>query len=377
MNSVRGRSQWRVSGRIRLGIALGLAVLLGVVTGLTVRPVEGLAAARNVRDAQLITPTSGWALTIDRLVRTDDGGATWRAITPAAVSAQAIADVHFLDALHGWIVATGPPTVDFQAVQLLAYRTIDGGVTWLASPIGATKYGAPGNVQIAFTDVSQGFVNLSLEGSPVIGPSQMFVTRNGGLTWTETASPARGSVSGAGGRTWLAGGSAISSRLFTSTDGGRNWTELALPPAPSHSRAEVVYGPPVALDELRAVLVVSFARDVDPGIGVYVTDDAGATWTLVADIPTPTLVSLNVPVAIDVIDASAWVAILPRGDAVYRLRLGAQAQKILPQGLGVGVFEIWFPEEATGWALCFDDASGRARIFKTEDGGRTWRELAP
>jgi hypothetical protein len=66
---------------------------------------------------QLLTDTSGWVLANQRLMWTDDAGASWRDITPPDLKpSDAKFDAgelgYFLNVSTGWVLATRPH--DFQ-----------------------------------------------------------------------------------------------------------------------------------------------------------------------------------------------------------------------------------------------------------------------
>lgn len=370
----RHSSPWR---RVLLtAVVVLMAVTVGAATGWYARPVTTFAAAREVRDAQLVTPNTGWALTRTRLARTDDGGTTWSTITPVGVDPRAIRDVHFIDATRGWLVAAGALSAARQATELTLHRTTNGGVTWLPSIIGATRFGAPGSIYLHFADPRVGYVNVSLEGSPSVGPSQLFVTRDAGLTWADSPSPARGRVGGSASLSWIAGGPGGFTRLYASVDTGTSWSRVAVPLAPTRAGSSAIYGRPLSINATEAIVPVSFSGDKTPGVGFYVTRDSGTTWTLASDVMTPTLVSEDVPVATAIPNDATFIAVLPRGNVAYVIEAGTP-RTIQTLGLAPGVFEVWFPTPSVGWAITFAAGPERGRLFATADGARTWRELAP
>jgi len=362
--------------RALLALALGVSLCAGLLVGSGVLPSEGRGAVTELRDMQLVTTSVGWALTQSRLARTDDGGATWRSITPIGVQAMDIITVDFLSAQQGWVVVATPVTAGALVMPLVAYRTVDGGTSWIATPIGHTSYGGTRTARLHFGDAADGWLDLSLEGAAVLGPSQLFVTSDGGVTWTEAASPARGRVSGSPALTWIAGGSG-GGVLASSSDSGKSWSRSAVPVPASHQGAAVVVGRPLSLDSAHAVLPVSFAGDARPGIGFYSTVDAGATWQLVADIPTDRQVSADIPVATALVDGQTWIAVPPQAATVYVASSSSAPQAITTTGLPAGVFDISFASRTVGWASNFVAGPMRGRLFATTDGGHRWRELAP
>ncbi|HXO22030.1 MAG TPA: hypothetical protein VOA87_19105 [Thermoanaerobaculia bacterium] len=137
-----------------------------------------------------LNPTLGWlggssaegSRQIPRLLRTTDGGRTWRGASfPDKVQGNPH-DLFFLDALHGWLVLWN--TDDLGSALL---QTADGGRTWIRSPEssfqGRDRYlGA-----VRFVSAQVGFALMeekrrdAPEGSP--GKAALFSTRDGGQSW--------------------------------------------------------------------------------------------------------------------------------------------------------------------------------------------------
>lgn len=113
--------------------------------------------------------THGWVIVGETLYATVDGGATW---TPQAESTL-MRDLFFLDADHGWVIAsTGP------AVGDTLLRTVDGGAHWTALD-GDPAWDGYGD--IVFADEEHGML-VHYYGA-------VATTDDGGLTWSKTGSP--------------------------------------------------------------------------------------------------------------------------------------------------------------------------------------------
>jgi photosystem II stability/assembly factor-like uncharacterized protein len=111
------------------------------------------------------------------LFHTTDGGAMWMLIsrttlgnpTPEAgvgdlPNGNAVVQILFLDATHGWMGLSSP------GVNL--FRSQDGGVTWTAVPV--IPPGVP-VTSIGFTDAMH---------ATVVTPEGTWATSDGGITWT-------------------------------------------------------------------------------------------------------------------------------------------------------------------------------------------------
>jgi len=113
--------------------------------------------------------------------RTADGGSTWVALP---VPTFPVEDVFFLDATHGW-ADSGGPTTGLGAEVL--YQTTDGGTSW--SQVGALPTAPPmgyvygvGNYRVTFSRQSDG----SLMGW-YVGATQLYTTTDEGRSWRPLA----------------------------------------------------------------------------------------------------------------------------------------------------------------------------------------------
>lgn len=358
-------------------VLVGSAFLIGVATAHPFQSGDtARAAARQVRDAQLVSSTAGWVLTATGLVRTDDAGVSWRSILPPSVAPKSVVSVFFLDPLRGWVIVRGAAIGTPPGVALTAYRTVDGGSTWLGSVVGKTAYGNPVNPTLTFDDALNGWLDWGLEGSRRLAGSQLLVTSDAGVTWTERKSPIRGRVVGSPQRLWIAGSRAGSSELYTSIDVGLSWQRVQLPLPSQHAKSSIVIDRILAVDANRATVSVSYTGHEEPGVGIYTTIDGGLSWSVVADVPTSVRIAEDVSAATAIPDANTVVVVLPKGDVAYVAR-GTTVTQVTPVGLVAGVFKLSFADAAFGWALTFAEGPDNGRLFATRDGARTWRELSP
>lgn len=240
--------------------------------------------------------TTGCTSTIER---SDDRGATWRAI-----SHQALSSVSFGDATHGFGVGpyvTPTPSNTIGGSGTGVYATSDGGATWAA--VGDVRpCGSLDPVSVSFVSSTRGW--LGCEGSGGAGEASKGVmeTTDGGKTWSWTSR-----VYGPGGSPTNIGTISISDYLdtismqtdgagfmtglrnstFRTTDGGRTWT--ACPPGEFDAfvttQASMVAGGPWFL--------LQFGGNISPDPGAIVarlmrSEDHGATWTQVGGyLPNP------------------------------------------------------------------------------------------
>jgi photosystem II stability/assembly factor-like uncharacterized protein len=156
------------------------------------------------------------------LLRTRDGGQTFRDITPVLEQDRYYGPAVFTDSLHGWVTSGTfynhyPPNL---------YRTQDGGRTWTAQHARADFLNPERPARgLAFAD--------SLHGVAILDGGAALVTADGGRTWQEARDAATNSTglvvnstetiwANPGGHGYWSVGAA--GRVTASADDGRTWT---------------------------------------------------------------------------------------------------------------------------------------------------------
>jgi len=158
------------------------------------------------------------------LFSTSDGGATWSPVSTMSLPKGGVPIV-FADLVHGWAVT--PPAFD-NAGNVVSpgsalYRTTDGGHSWtLVTGLPAkAAYDMP-----TFFSADDG-VLFGLDPAPVV-----FVTSDGGSTWTGTSVPVRGSASSLAPPPQFSSPTAHAwflswgRSLVETTDAGKHWTTI-------------------------------------------------------------------------------------------------------------------------------------------------------
>ncbi|MFF4436713.1 WD40/YVTN/BNR-like repeat-containing protein [Streptomyces sp. NPDC001621] len=240
---------------------------------------RGLAAVD--RNTAWLAGTGGTVL------RTTDGGASWRNVSPPGASDLQFRDVEAYDARHAVALAIG------EGEASRVYRTADGGRTWTES-FRNTDPKAFYDC-LAFFDHRHGLAM----SDPVDGRLRILSTSDGGRSWRVL--PARGmppaldgeagfAASGqclvtAGPRdVWLATGGGARARVLHSADRGLTW-RAADAPVPAGDPAKGVFA--LAFRDRRHGLAVG--GDYRPGQpsprAAAVTGDGGRTWRAAATPP--------------------------------------------------------------------------------------------
>ncbi|HLF37382.1 MAG TPA: hypothetical protein VI520_05555 [Anaerolineales bacterium] len=395
-----------------------------------------LSSFSDVRRMGRLSLTQGWVLTdsfngecgadpscrarlmlteglipMERLLWTEDAGASWSDITPAGLSNCPPPDICtmvsppvFLDSSRVRIAVLRGQELEPPTTLSFMY-TENGGRTWGLWHIDELHYGriCPGEACISdadleFSDPLNGWLAASAPLGMGTDTIYLYRTRDGGQSWTALV---KVSVSDTGGpgfvpkpivhhltfidasTGWEVGGWRFDTgQLLVTRNGGSSWqpVELLIPEAyVGMSRA---YDAPVFFSHDSGVLPVRFygREDGDQVLGFYITGNAGGTWLLTATLEDPELnTSSDVRgIAWSAIDEATWfVAVSETRQYLTRDR-GLTWEVFAAEGLdGAALIDVQFVSEVEGWGLGRTDFDYVPRMFATHDGGRTWMPIAP
>jgi photosystem II stability/assembly factor-like uncharacterized protein len=378
------------------------------------QPKNGAVAAPEyvpVQTMGLAGSQLAWAANGTNLQVTENGGQTWRSVTPPNLGAMTVSEhITAVDAVGTeelWVVIEDVPglvpysqSVDGSDRGEGIDHSTDGGQTWTLSAVPPGCLQTCGPISVSFVDAEHGYA----EASPQKGDSTLFATDDGGSTWLPVASmPNLGSV--------LVGGPIATSQLLFSSkldgwavtgpsfygpqglhgqasrpggtlyrtiNGGFSWTKAPhLPP-------RLQYTLPVFFGANQGVVVAMRNIQSDRGTSVYVTDDGGATW---ARHPLPTLPYAefepgNLQTRFAAIGPLSWR--IDVGSALYLTDNGGRSWTTItpsPQSLPGGVSSLAFSSPTNGMAIgqpmrCSTPSalvSCFPTLLVTTDGGRLWR----
>jgi photosystem II stability/assembly factor-like uncharacterized protein len=194
----------------------------------------------QLREMQQVSSVQGWVIRERNLLWTEDGGSSWKDITPDLLNSEELLNALFLDELQGWLVAQNR-----QTNELVFYRTNDKGNTWTSTKIVPPSEGLVPQIQsayLSFIDPQNGWVSLKHVSSSNFSVGSLYKTIDGGRTWSELALPVAGQVNFLNTQQgWLVGG-ASGSDLYATLDGGNTWEIQPLPVEPDLEPDQVFPG---------------------------------------------------------------------------------------------------------------------------------------
>jgi photosystem II stability/assembly factor-like uncharacterized protein len=160
------------------------------------------------------------------------------------------------------------------------------------------------------------------------------------------------------------------SGLFSSRDGGRSWQSIR-----SGFHGGYVLRLAVAPSEPNSVLATTYGDS--PFYQVWHTEDGGATWTPAARPPEGDGQSLGVQdLLIDSVDPRTAYAATDRG--IFRSLDGGSTWDSWALGNVETAVIAQDPGAPANWFVAaFDPSTSRGAIYRSDDGGATWREAPP
>jgi photosystem II stability/assembly factor-like uncharacterized protein len=342
----------------------------------------------TVAAARLLNATDGWALTSNGLFITTDGGATWLGKDgPWPQTTWGVFGADFADAQHGWVAT--PDSADPSSSVFDVWRTDDGARSWqkVVLSLGKDRFETFGAVEFSVLDANHLFVFVP--GSMPDGyESDLFESTDGGRTWSADRVTSAGGVTGpfafADSVHGVVAGGAPGNRLFVTADGGRSWRQVAISvPAGSSQDSAQLLQAPWFWDARTGALVLSYVDGAGSDeVGVLLTADAGASWSLAGSVPLPSGGNYA-PAAF--LTPADWI-MMPDALTLTRTQdAGRTWRNSGAAGLPGKPESLFMANAEHGWALvpmsvCLGyktDCSSRTGLYATVDGGLKWTGLWP
>lgn len=236
----------------------------------------------RLRGVSAVSDRVAWASgSGSTVLRTSDGGATWQKLT-VTTDAVDFRDIDAIDARIAYVLSIG------NGPASRIYQTNDAGVTWTLQ----FKNEDPKAFfdAMSFWDAAHGIVI----GDSIDGKFCVLTTENGGRSWVrvpanalpsslpnEGAFAASGTNIAVSGKSyaWIGLGAATKARVLYTHDRGRTWQIAETPLAAGGSSG--IFS--VAFRDAKHGVVVGgdYTKEKDAVNNLAITNDGGATWTLV------------------------------------------------------------------------------------------------
>jgi photosystem II stability/assembly factor-like uncharacterized protein len=285
-----------------------------------------------------LNETRGWAVGGNgALLTTEDGGNTWRALSPT--TEDALKDVYFADEQNGWLVCERSIYDVRATTEPRAYlmRTTNGGASW--QKVNVTERGVNARlVRALFTKDGHGWT---------FGEAGMlYTTRDGGLSWERQPVPTRhlllggsfiSSVQG-----WVVGAGATILQTF---DGGETWRTNTLTMHADKSGTAAGHTQPVRFNAVSFVDWLHGWAVGDAG-RVFMTNDGGHTWREQASNVMADLYDVKF------VDPVEGWAVGAEGTVIHTMDGGLRWVKE-PSGTTHALERLYFVNRNRGWAVGF------------------------
>lgn len=351
----------------------------------------------DITSIQMITASHGWAVggqdeKSDHVFTTQDGGATWRDVTPPEPVSNSDSDISalgfFRDTTAAWVIYGAPygSPLDISAIRI--WRTADAGATWEYS-----SAPAPERMEafvpnfLTFADAQHGWLMAILGAGMMHQYVAIYSTVDGGVTWNKILDPSSdadiqsfpktGLVFSDAQNGWLtrdAQGVEDSPHVFRTVDGGAAWSRIDLPtptdkPTLFADYACGTYAPNLFPSGILVVAMkcmdkASYQKQLN---FQYVSNDNGQTWTALA---LPADYEIGDWSSLYYFDANNGFAF---GRNIYQTSDGGKTWTFVRQVNWDGQFT--FINQTVGWAVARADSN--IALVSTTNGGANWNIVKP
>ncbi len=325
---------------------------------------------------EMIDAQSGWAVGgagthQDHVLRTNDGGVTWRDVSPPAIRSLLIIPARtsgfFDDRDNAWIVYNDGAEV---------WRTSDGGQSWTSAQVDFLQSRSD---RLYFSDPNRGWLLRHVESGMGNEYVALYRTLDGGFSWDKLIDPyedqdLQGCMKTGmvfqedhGWITYDCQGVYRQALIDWTEDGGETWQPIWLPLPQAEAEDEDSYCTtknPYLFSSTQGALLVEcyrFSGTLKTAERfLYLTSDAGSTWT-VNDFPGTTLLLLD--------EQTVFALGQEISISKNQGRDWTDVKSVQWEG------QFSFVDENQGWAVAtYED---EIALVYTLNGGRSWLEIKP
>jgi photosystem II stability/assembly factor-like uncharacterized protein len=275
----------------------------------------------------------------------------------------------FLDEDHGWIAAA-----DCAGGKAELFTTADGGISWAHVPSSSPTCNAGAGIwPVSVAGTSTVYYTWS---EPTGGFMRLYRSSDGGASFGKpTELPVAGPLVGPPSFVspsvgWIAGFRDGQVSVERTTDGGTTWRSVSMPRVAGSTVDSIApWEPPTFAGDQGVVPV--FARSGRTwSVRFDRSSDGGADWQRGRSVSVP---GRSAP-SVDVVDGSTWWVASRRGEIERTDNGGASWTDVRgPRRLQIGHIDA--VDGSTAWVIASDRR--RSLLFRTTDGGRTWRRIRP
>lgn len=283
-----------------------------------------------------INENKGWVVGSSKIFYTNDGGVTWDYYHMGQFVQ--FTSVFFLNNNIGWAAGS------YERV----YKTTDGGENWICVESGG--YEGPWFENIHFINEQKGIAVGHKADTDMTG--YIAVSEDGGDTWVDVSPTGVHNVV----KCQLVSENIVyaltsNGRILKSTDAGYNWSIIA--------NFSDFSGDLFFFDENKGYVLTSWR--------LFETSDGGNNWRTVNS---QYLHSLHAFTCID----SAIYYVGYAGDLLKSTYPHTSWQN-LSSKTGVHFYKISYKDTLLAFAMGFDRSEARIRLFKTNNGGKSWNKI--
>lgn len=323
--------------------------------------------AQALWGVKFISTSEGWVVgSSGTILHTVDGGTTWEA--QESGTDRDLKAVAFVDNQRGWVVGHGGTIL----------QTKDGGRHWTAVRSSAQQLQEKGPIILGSGSHSELLKIFFLnEQEGWVGGEEGFLlhTRDGGEHWEQgsrfTIAPIIGIHFVDAQNGWMLAGD----RMYRTVDGGKEWQSATLtaPPRPdgvNFPSGEFSWEGEIFFHNEKIGWAVVGQRSV------FRTEDGGKTWLGTYLANSATTLAFND--AMNGCVGGSGIHCTEDGGKTWASRLAVDADGSVIEGRYINIQGMSFADAKTGWVVGGTGSVGGSnmQIFKTEDGGKSWRRIS-